>query len=669
MHLTSAQSKRFYDLFNRFTTCVNEQQGINNKLFDRRGRRVDEELLKVTTYIWEHPELIDEFVSKNPLKLKRQDLETIHSWRYVIKGKFLLMEHLPQYSALLANDHIFKVTGISQDIVEIVPRVPSFIETALLPFEDKIVYSVSIVSHPIKYGAGILQIFDDDYEKAKKKDAYVGNTIEFIKASKDYYADEHNRELDRAIDEYEREQRKLKDELPAGMHKGALAGKTDEERWETIRASLDKSYGSAVQKMIQNEMKAIAWRHKPQTDLKGTLKCMPRKSLEDLLLHKGLPVDSLLKKDDLVGLLANMPDGFKTTLAPMLEICSTTQFKMFCRLMEEKGILWVQEDEATVEHMECTPMPPYLNLYYNQHQFAYTMPSELLDDTTAIDMDAIANRRKDLEAIGDYAMIMSDLYGIVSVDDFLAAYAKNHPDPLDEESAFNILNLVSFTSATGWELWENDENLEDDELYIISTALLDDDEDEEDEDLSDYRQYLIARHQQIPLKQYDIENIRQIGLFDYVTSAPEVRALRDYLDAHVPDDQEDLYFADNIIDALYGLVDWTSHPSDIIDFLSDRGLLFDADNIDEANDMLEALTAATNAMPHWTNNGWTPNELVASMGDSRPGSKGELIDFATGQKIGRNDPCPCGSGKKYKKCHGRSDEDAAGFDGVPVNNL
>jgi preprotein translocase subunit SecA len=24
-----------------------------------------------------------------------------------------------------------------------------------------------------------------------------------------------------------------------------------------------------------------------------------------------------------------------------------------------------------------------------------------------------------------------------------------------------------------------------------------------------------------------------------------------------------------------------------------------------------------------------------------------------GEKIGRNDPCPCGSGKKYKQCHGR----------------
>ncbi|MEE1365490.1 MAG: SEC-C metal-binding domain-containing protein, partial [Muribaculaceae bacterium] len=24
-------------------------------------------------------------------------------------------------------------------------------------------------------------------------------------------------------------------------------------------------------------------------------------------------------------------------------------------------------------------------------------------------------------------------------------------------------------------------------------------------------------------------------------------------------------------------------------------------------------------------------------------------------KVGRNDPCPCGSGKKYKNCHGRGE--------------
>ncbi|MCB9647098.1 MAG: SEC-C domain-containing protein [Deltaproteobacteria bacterium] len=25
---------------------------------------------------------------------------------------------------------------------------------------------------------------------------------------------------------------------------------------------------------------------------------------------------------------------------------------------------------------------------------------------------------------------------------------------------------------------------------------------------------------------------------------------------------------------------------------------------------------------------------------------------AVERRVGRNDPCPCGSGKKYKKCHG-----------------
>ena len=35
---------------------------------------------------------------------------------------------------------------------------------------------------------------------------------------------------------------------------------------------------------------------------------------------------------------------------------------------------------------------------------------------------------------------------------------------------------------------------------------------------------------------------------------------------------------------------------------------------------------------------------------SSPGVKQEPVKV--GPKIGRNDPCPCGSGKKYKQCHG-----------------
>ncbi len=41
---------------------------------------------------------------------------------------------------------------------------------------------------------------------------------------------------------------------------------------------------------------------------------------------------------------------------------------------------------------------------------------------------------------------------------------------------------------------------------------------------------------------------------------------------------------------------------------------------------------------------------VASLAGGSAGSQPN--QRRTGEKVGRNDPCPCGSGKKYKKCHG-----------------
>ncbi len=59
----------------------------------------------------------------------------------------------------------------------------------------------------------------------------------------------------------------------------------------------------------------------------------------------------------------------------------------------------------------------------------------------------------------------------------------------------------------------------------------------------------------------------------------------------------------------------------------------------------------------------TPQDLVDT-----PAARGQIADLASadragkseekvepirnvGTKVGRNDPCPCGSGKKYKNCH------------------
>ena len=42
----------------------------------------------------------------------------------------------------------------------------------------------------------------------------------------------------------------------------------------------------------------------------------------------------------------------------------------------------------------------------------------------------------------------------------------------------------------------------------------------------------------------------------------------------------------------------------------------------------------------------------AAMSGRRPGERQGTI--VADSKVGRNEPCPCGSGKKYKKCHGEA---------------
>ena len=35
------------------------------------------------------------------------------------------------------------------------------------------------------------------------------------------------------------------------------------------------------------------------------------------------------------------------------------------------------------------------------------------------------------------------------------------------------------------------------------------------------------------------------------------------------------------------------------------------------------------------------------------GESAEQPFVREGKKVGRNEPCPCGSGKKFKQCHGK----------------
>jgi len=66
-------------------------------------------------------------------------------------------------------------------------------------------------------------------------------------------------------------------------------------------------------------------------------------------------------------------------------------------------------------------------------------------------------------------------------------------------------------------------------------------------------------------------------------------------------------------------------------------------------EVVEASPAPENVQYHHADY----EEALAQPAESQSAGE-ELKPFVRdGQKVGRNDPCPCGSGKKYKQCHGR----------------
>jgi preprotein translocase subunit SecA len=48
-----------------------------------------------------------------------------------------------------------------------------------------------------------------------------------------------------------------------------------------------------------------------------------------------------------------------------------------------------------------------------------------------------------------------------------------------------------------------------------------------------------------------------------------------------------------------------------------------------------------------------PNEDGSVSTEGERASAASAAAVASLPKVGRNEPCPCGSGKKYKNCHGK----------------
>jgi preprotein translocase subunit SecA len=118
---------------------------------------------------------------------------------------------------------------------------------------------------------------------------------------------------------------------------------------------------------------------------------------------------------------------------------------------------------------------------------------------------------------------------------------------------------------------------------------------------------------------------------EYFENNDQYRCFEKYIGTKVNNKQ---IISDIVYDTHLGFVDDTDIQF-TINHIQNLGDI-DFDSQAEIMQLMDHLKQLQNNTRMWLNNGFTPIELRKL--------------FTKPSKVGRNDPCPCGSGKKYKKC-------------------
>jgi hypothetical protein len=91
-------------------------------------------------------------------------------------------------------------------------------------------------------------------------------------------------------------------------------------------------------------------------------------------------------------------------------------------------------------------------------------------------------------------------------------------------------------------------------------------------------------------------------------------------------------------------------PNDVLNYLSNQ---FEFASLETVQGLMDKVVYLMNNTRQWFLKGYTPTELSAQENKQLkplPTSKINNRDSEKVVKVGRNEPCPCGSGEKYKKC-------------------
>ena len=434
----------------------------------------------------------------------------------------------------------------------------------------------------------------------------------------------------------------LKQNAPVATHRGVLAGLSEDERAQKIEETIKHDYIEGLDNARVSSLTNQAQDGPVVTTLAEQLEAFTRDKLVEMAKDYDLKGYSKLKKPELAQAVAQACGEQDEDAAFTLVFASPAEFDTARKVTEAGGTLTLSDEEVSQSNfMEA--MPPYVYVFRGEGEFTILVPEELRASLQRLDWAAVEARRAEVAHAQHTAEVLTDFCGIVSLPDAWKQYRAWYGEGVGQESfERDVLSGVSMGDLN-YGVW-----FLGDECYLVHYQLDEAQVSPEDEhgaeELEGFKKYLIGLHEKREMPVLPDE-LREMETIDYTLGQPNAIALRNFFDAHVPDDESDLYYADRIMESITDLNGNLVSFDETVHDLDEANLGLTAE---ERAEMLPLLRAMLEDLPYWENNGWSNNQVRASQG-----TRAFYDENGEPLKVGRNDPCPCGSGKKYKKCCGK----------------
>lgn len=647
--LKMEQGRRFYKLFNALLTYANEVLEVEPLLHDRHPLNWSaEDRAFVIDEIWENRQVIENFVQENPLGFDATDLETVLSWRYALHGVFYVKVEFGGTKFLL-EDRIFEVADLARPIANMLTHAPVFVSTTLLPFDGLIVYDTSMKELSISIGSEL----EDMCESAFSDGCVVSTASQFEAAAAHIEETRSQRDLDELQDDIDYEESPERG-AAKGMHRGALVDLTEEERAAAIDESFKLTIGSTADIVMQN-LKLQCVKGAPVTAYADLLVSHKRDVLQRYAGLLGVTGASSLNKRQLAERIVEAVSDQAGMLKALIAGMELEQFRSIREIFEAGGHVVIDKENVKSSADMPVPAPLFTYAFDCGDTFELVMPDEVLELVCDFEWDAFESYLRLCECVCTVADLSVSLRGIVKLDEAYEDYRGLFGNDVNQDDFQMLLMSQHLEREDGFEFFEID-----DDVFMVHYELADDCLEVNEGAHCDEGVYVGLSEEALVvvrgiLREREGKSARPVSLdmlasgdlFEWALKQQPVIAMRDFLDEHVPDGDNDFFFAERMLETLCDMSHGGYRMQDVLNFLESESFFFDDDRLMQKE--LDLLSNLFNSLPKWDNNGWSPIELIE-------GTTGQKIFFnedGSVRKVGRNDPRPCGSGKKYKKCCGR----------------